>query len=258
MNKPTSFPARPVRLRQAGFTLVEMMVAITIGLIVLFGMTATFVNLKNTFKSQDSLGQLQDNERLALTFLTTAVNEAGYYPDPLTPSPIKGSNLSDNWSGNMPDLAGLFGTKDGGGTTNTESLQTAYASKSSDGLVSCIGTSYAGAGTVTVRNVFYVDPATNSLMCKVYVNGLTADTMTNGGTPSVLISGVQKMSVAYGLATPGATGILQSQVIAYKTPANMVAGDWVNVKAVRVTLLFVNPFDATKPITRTHTINVMN
>lgn len=258
MNKPTPFPARAARLRQAGFTLVEMMVAITIGLIVLFGMTATFVNLKNTFKSQDSLGQLQDNERLALTFLTTAVNESGYYPDPLSASPIKGSNLSDNWSGNMPDLAGMFGTKDGGTATTTESLQTAYASTNGDGLISCIGTSYTGAGTVTVRNVFYVDPATNSLMCKVYVNGLTADAMTNGGTPSVLITGVKSMGVVYGLAAAGATGILQSQVIAYKTPAKMASGDWLNVKAVRISTVFVNPFDATRPITRTHTINVMN
>lgn len=258
MNKHTFSPARRARPRQAGFTLVEMMVAITIGLIVLFGMTATFVNLKNTFRSQNSLGQLQDNERLALTFLTTAVNEAGYYPDPQSGSPIKGSNLSDNWSGNMPDLVGMFGTKDGGSATNTESLQTAYASTSSDGLISCIGTSFSGGGTVTVRNVFYVDPATNSLMCKVYVNGLTADAMTNTGTASVLISGVQKMTVLYGLAALNSTGDAATQVTVYKSAPNMLTTDWINVKAVRITLQFVNPFDAANPITRTQTINTMN
>ena len=91
----------PSRSRQAGFTLVEMLVAITIGLVVVFGMTATFVNLKNTFKSQDSLGQLQDNERLALTFLTTAVNEAGYYPNPMAGSTITNTSLTDTWSGNI-------------------------------------------------------------------------------------------------------------------------------------------------------------
>ena len=240
------------RSRQAGFTLVEMMVAVTIGLVVLFGMTMTFVNLKNTFKSQDSLGQLQDNERLALTFLTSAVNEAGYYPNPQSGSSIIGSNLTENWSGNMPTPVGIFGTANGGGATNTESLQTAYASINGDGLISCIGTSYAGAGTVTVRNVFYVDPATNSLMCKVFVNGLKADAMTNAGNASVLISGVQSMSVAYGLASG------DSQVDGYKTPDKLASTDWVKVKAVRITLNFVNPFDATKPIVRTHTINLMN
>jgi len=239
------------RSRQAGFTLVEMMVAITIGLVVMFGMTMTFVNLKNTFKSQDSLGQLQDNERLALTFFTTAVNEAGYYPNPKAASTINGSSLSEPWSGNMPSF-GIFGTADGGTSTSTESLQTAFSTTSGDGLISCIGTSYAGTSTVTVRNVFYVDPATNSLMCKVFVNGLKADAMTNAGNASVLISGVQSMSVAYGLASG------DSQVDGYKTPDKLASTDWVKVKAVRITLNFVNPFDATKPIVRTHTINLMN
>ena len=240
------------RSRQAGFTLVEMMVAMTIGLVVIFGMTATFVNLKSTFKSQDSLGQLQDNERLALTFLTTAVNEAGYYPNPMAGSTITNTSLADNWSGNMPASVGIFGTADGGGATNTESLQTAFATTSSDGLISCIGTSYAGAGTVTVRNVFYVDPTTNSLMCKVYVNSAKTDAMANAGTPVVLISGVKSMSVAYGLASSG------SQISSYKTPGNLVAANWPSVKSVRITLQLVNPFDAASPITRTHTINLMN
>jgi type IV pilus assembly protein PilW len=240
------------RSRQAGFTLVEMMVAMTIGLVVIFGMTATFVNLKSTFKSQDSLGQLQDNERLALTFLTTAVNEAGYYPNPMAGTTITNTSLTDNWSGNMPASVGIFGTADGGGPTNTESLQTAFSTTSTDGLISCIGTSYAGAGTVTVRNVFYVDPTTNSLMCKVYVNSAKVDAMANAGTPAVLISGVKSMSVAYGLASSG------SQIASYKTPGNLVAANWPSVKSVRITLVFVNPFDAATPITRTHTINLMN
>jgi type IV pilus assembly protein PilW len=250
MNKLHSSSSRS---RQAGFTLVEMMVAITIGLVVLFGMTATFVNLKSTFKSQDSLGQLQDNERLALTFLTTAVNEAGYYPNPMAGTTIANTSLSDPWTGNMPATVGIFGAA-GTGTspTATESLQTAFASTSTDGLISCIGTSYAGAGTVTVRNVFYVDPATNSLMCKVYVNSAKTDAMANSGTAAVLISGVQSMAVTYGVASSG------SQVDTYKPAASMVATDWPNVKAVRIKLMFVNPFDASKPIPRTHTINLMN
>ncbi len=249
MNKLHRFASQS---RQAGFTLVEMMVAITIGLVVVFGMTMSFVSLKNTFKSQDSLGQLQDNERLALTLLTTAVNESGYYPNPKTGSAIVGSSLSDTWSGNMPTPAGIFGTADGGSATTTESLQTAFATTSGDGLISCIGTSYAGAGTATVRNVFYVDPTTNSLMCKVYVNGLKTDAMANSGTAAVLISGVKSMSVNYGLAASG------SQIVRYKTPGNVTSTEWTSVKSVRLTLNFVNPFDASTPIVRTHTINVMN
>lgn len=244
----------PRRSRQAGFTLVEMMVAVTIGLIVLFGMTATFVNLKNTFKSQDKLGQLQDNERLSLTFLTNSINEAGYYPDPKNASTITASTAPNTSpaspGGTMPAGVGVFGTADGGAATSPESLQTAYASMASDGLVSCIGTSYAGTGTVTVRNIYYVDPTTNSLMCRVLVNGLTADAMTNSGKAQVLVTGVSKMQVYYGIAPAGT-----SQVNDYVGPAAVTA--WGTVKSVRIALTFANPFGGTD-IVRKHTINVMN
>jgi type IV pilus assembly protein PilW len=244
----------PRRSRQAGFTLVEMMVAITIGLVVLFGMTATFVNLKNTFRSQDQLGQLQDNERLALTYLTNSINEAGYYPDPKSASTITSSTAPATSpvspGGTMPAAVGVFGTADGGTATTPESLQTAYASVSTDGLISCIGSSYAGTGTVTVRNIYYVDPSTNSLMCRTLVNGLASDTMTNGGTPQVLVTGITKMAVMYGLAPAGT-----SQVNVYVAPANVPS--WATVKSVRITLTFANPFGGTS-IVRTHTINVMN
>ena len=244
----------PRRARQAGFTLVEMMVAVTIGLVVMFGVTATFVNLKNTFKSQDKLGQLQDNERLALTFLTNSINEAGYYPDPKSASTITASTAPATSpaspGGTMPALVGVFGTADGGSATSPESLQTAFSTIATDGLISCIGTNYAGAGTVTVRNIFYVDPSTNSLMCRVLVNGLGSDTMTNSGTPQVLATGISKMAVMYGLASAGT-----QQVNVYVAPGNVPS--WTTVKAVRITLTLPNPFGGAD-IVRTHTINVMN
>ena len=245
----------PRRARQAGFTLVEMLVAVTIGLVVLFGMTATFVNLKNTFKSQDKLGTLQDNERLALTFLTNSVNEAGYYPDPKNASTITASTAPTTApvspGGTMPAAIAIYGTPDGASPTSPESLQTAYASMNTDGLLSCLGTSYTGAGTHTVRNIYYVDPTTNSLMCRVLLDGLGSDAMTNGGTPQALVTGVSKMQVYYGLAAGG-----DSQVTSYVPPTSTTA--WGTVKAVRITLTFVNPFDATNPLVRTHTINLNN
>lgn len=244
----------PRRARQAGFTLVEMLVAVAIGLVVLFGMTATFVNLKNTFKSQDKLGQLQDNERLALTFLTNSINEAGYYPDPKNASPITASTAPATApvspGGLMPAGVGIFGTADGSTATSPESLQTAYATLNTDGLLSCLGTTYTGAGTHTVRNIYYVDPTTSSLMCRVLLDGAGTDTMTNSGTPQALVTGVSKMQVNYGLAPGGG-----SQVTTYVPPGSVTS--WGAVKAVRITLTFTNPFGGAD-IVRTHTINLNN
>lgn len=246
---PTSTP----RTRQAGFTLVEMMVAVTIGLLVLLGMTASFVNLKIAFRSQDKLAQLQDNERLAMSVLTTAVNEAGYYPDPKSASSIVASSPSAAPGAAMPTALGIEGTALS--ANFSESLSVAYVAAAGSDLPTCLGTNNAaGLAKASVRNTFYVDTTTNTLMCKVMVNGSeTGDPMTNGGGAQPLISGVQKMSMQYGIAPIGT-----SQVNQYKTIANMATPDWPLVSSVRLSLVFVNPFDSTQTITRTHTINLMN
>jgi type IV pilus assembly protein PilW len=249
MKTPHTFARRT---RQAGFTLVEMMVAVTVGLVVVFGMTATFVSLKNTFKSQDRLGQMQDSERIALNFLTTAINNAGYYPDPKSSSPLTGgtppSSTPGSPGGAMPTGAYIFGTA--ADSTYTESLQTSFATLSTDNLISCIGTTYAGAGTAVVRNIYYVDATNKNLMCRVVVNNLNTDTMANGGTPQVVVPGVSSMSVLYGLAATGS-----SQVTHY-VPVGGVT-DWSTVKAVRVTMNFTNTLGGADFV-RTHTINLMN
>ena len=67
----------------SGLTLIEMMVAVTIGLFIALALSSVFLSLKSAFVSQDQLAQLQDNERLALTILTSSVEMAGYFPDPV-------------------------------------------------------------------------------------------------------------------------------------------------------------------------------
>ena len=224
--------------RQGGFTLIEMMVAVTIGLIVAIGLAVSFVNLKTTWGTQDKLAQLQDNERLALVLLTNALQRGRLLPRTQLASPITGGTAPATSpvtpGGAMPDKVSIFGTADGGAATSPESLQTAYASVSTDGLISCIGTSYTGAGTVTVRNIYFVDPTTKELKCRVLVNNATTDTMANGGTPQVLVSGISKMQISYGISSAG-TDRIDSYV-----DVGTVA-DWSKVKSARIQLTFINP-----------------
>ena len=61
-----------------GFSLVEMMVAIVIGLILLAGVSSVMVSTKRTYNTQDSLGRLQENARIAMVILERAFRNAGY------------------------------------------------------------------------------------------------------------------------------------------------------------------------------------
>ncbi|MGA9031454.1 MAG: PilW family protein [Sulfuricaulis sp.] len=62
-----------------GFSLVELMVALTIGLIILSAVSMLFVGSKKTYTAQDSLARLQENARFAMQFLTKDLRLAGYY-----------------------------------------------------------------------------------------------------------------------------------------------------------------------------------
>jgi type IV pilus assembly protein PilW len=62
-----------------GFSLVELMVALTIGLIIMAAVSMLFVSSKKTYTAQDSLARLQENARFAMQFLVKDLRLAGYY-----------------------------------------------------------------------------------------------------------------------------------------------------------------------------------
>jgi type IV pilus assembly protein PilW len=70
---------------QRGFSLIELMVAITIGLIILAAVSSVMVSSKKTYQAQDSLARLQENARAAMLILTYDMRNIGYWgcnPDP--------------------------------------------------------------------------------------------------------------------------------------------------------------------------------
>src|ERR1700722_20229317 len=74
--------------RQRGFTMVELMVALLIGLFLLGGLLTLVQDNRRTFSSQSQMAQLQDSERLAMSMMTDVIQQAGYFPDPTNNSAI--------------------------------------------------------------------------------------------------------------------------------------------------------------------------
>lgn len=73
--KPVFNNARKI----SGFSLVELMVALTIGLIILSAVSMLFVSSKKTYTTQDRLARLQENARFAMQFLVKDLRLTGYY-----------------------------------------------------------------------------------------------------------------------------------------------------------------------------------
>lgn len=81
MTNPTS-PARFYRTaRQAGFSLIELMISVTISLIIVAGMSAMLVNVSGTNSEMAKANSQIENGRFAIQALETELVHAGFWGD---------------------------------------------------------------------------------------------------------------------------------------------------------------------------------
>ena len=59
---------RRMNTKNQGFTLVEYMVGITVGLILLAGISSFFIGMKQSTVAQNGISEIQENGRFALHF----------------------------------------------------------------------------------------------------------------------------------------------------------------------------------------------
>ncbi|ACX94883.1 prepilin-type N-terminal cleavage/methylation domain-containing protein [Halothiobacillus neapolitanus] len=64
-------------LKQRGFTLIELMIALVLGLIVIGGVISVLLSNQQTYRSNQALSQVQDGSRTAFEFLARDIRQAG-------------------------------------------------------------------------------------------------------------------------------------------------------------------------------------
>lgn len=104
--------------RQQGFSLVELMTALLIGLLLMGGLSTMFVTTKRNYTAQDSMARLQENGRIALQILSREIRAAGYYgcantADSITNTLNGGASSFGRYSTDVP-LQGAESTESGG------------------------------------------------------------------------------------------------------------------------------------------------
>ena len=65
----------------SGFTLIELMVSIAIGLVVLASVATTFTSQTRAYSAQEQINQMEQNLRGALDIMTREIKMAGYRPN---------------------------------------------------------------------------------------------------------------------------------------------------------------------------------
>ena len=84
-------------MKQSGFSILELMIALMLGLIVVAGIVQLFVGNSRTYELVNAQSRLQENARYSFEFITEAARNAGYFGcAPEDDFVIKG--LSGNWN----------------------------------------------------------------------------------------------------------------------------------------------------------------
>ena len=241
------------RSRQFGFSIIELMVALTIALFIVGAVLLMYLNMKSTFTTQDSLAQLQDSERLSLTMLTTTIQSAGYFVNPLTSTaitalPAATVTRQDGTSSVFSAAQPVVGSGDGSGTgANSDSIAVRFQTSPTDGLMNCQGATNTTSGPVVSYNSFAVN-AKNEFTCTV-----------GTGNEVVLGSNVFQMKVLYGVDTNG-----DGDMDTYMPASGMTSALWASVYTAQISLTFLDttaskpgsPIAMPKPVVQT--INLMN
>jgi len=203
--------------KQSGFSLLEVMIALLIGLFLLGGVLQLFSDAQQTFRMQSNLARLQENGRFALDFLEHDVRMAGYW------------GCMTSSSGDISGTAGVSVVPD------TIILQGAFVltptgicgnpvnSANSCGAVNCY--------TDLTSTITYI--ISTPVVSSTTPNPLITLYRNTNNVSNPLIEGIENMKILYGVDSD-ADGVAN-----YYLPANplWVASDWIKVISVRISLL---------------------
>ena len=127
--------------KQKGFSVVELMVALLLGLFLVSGVTGMYLSSKQTYRMTDNLSRLQENLRYSLEFMTRDVRMASYMPCRFPPTFTNAVNGSTNWHLDYFNF-GLRGYEGGVSTFPTQISGDVIAG--SDAIAILKGGMYAG------------------------------------------------------------------------------------------------------------------
>jgi len=213
------------RARQRGFSLVEMMVALIIGLFVLAGVGSVYITGKRSYNARDGLSLLQENGRIAIRMIEQTVQRAGYpmyaEVEPVIHSEqqIGSMQLGENASVDEVAKLDLEPSSDGIQKGASDTLTVAYQP---------VPGSAWEAGEDCVGNRTQLK---DLVVSRFFIKGGTLKCRGSGkSTEEPLVDNVVAMQVEYGVDESG-------DGFADRYAALPAVSDWGKVVSIRVALL---------------------
>jgi type IV pilus assembly protein PilW len=222
--KPYTF-ARESRHR--GFTLIEVMIALTIGMALTLVVSMLFINSRRTYATTDDVSRMQENIRYTYQLLTRMVHFAGHKSSP------NAKTEAVFGVGNE-----VLTTIDTGGTaSDTVTIRFEGSSNGTAGVadgtvVDCLGNPIAGGVTaVNTFSIGVIAPNTvPGLLCAV-----------GGGAPVEVVPNVSNMQILYGVDDD--VNLVADRYVAGGAAVNGFENPLVQpkVRSIRFAFLFTSP-----------------
>lgn len=220
MKSPRSGSPR-VRRHEMGLSLIELMVAMVLGLLVVTAAIGIFVSNQQSYRATESLGRVQEGARMAFEVMARNVREAGGNPCNSTGStPLINltNNAANNWWtrwGVSPANAVLGsaligvdgatavgGLNSGGGANERVAGTPALITISAEQRVAVIVSHTPASQTFTVQNANHGFQAGDLLVVCGQDGDITSlANITDGGVGTVRLAGLFQMSNAGGSTT---------------------------------------------------------
>ncbi|WP_432217763.1 PilW family protein [Pseudomonas kribbensis] len=211
-----------------GFGLIEMLIALALGLIIVLGVVQTFLAAKNTYVSQNTSAAMQEDARFVLSKMIQEIRMVGMFgclgtiTDASTSGDFNAAQITPiSWDNTNLKLTLVTADVGSGGGTPTWTVVSDC--RNSATAYSNLQTPAAGQIAFPIRRLVYSFSNNQILMG------------TGGGTPTqqVLVNNVSAFTVMFGLATSA------TDVSASTYSSN--PGDPARIRSVRLTLTLNDP-----------------
>jgi len=219
-----------------GLSLIELMVAIALGLILVAVIVQIYIGSKTTYNKQEDLSRLQENGRVALEIIGRAGRVVGFKSNPGTPT-------NQIFPAATP---AIIGTPGGAGVSDSITIRFQGsgngAGTPNGSVVNCLGAAI-DSNAIAVNRFFIANNAAGR-------PGLFCDTTGVATAPGVeVVSEIEHMRFLYGVDTSG------DGVADFYVPADAVS-NWDQVVSMRIGLIAATP-NAVNPALDAQTYNVL-
>ncbi len=245
---------------QRGFTLIELMIAMLIGVFLMSGVIQIFLSAKQAYRLQENLSRLQENGRLAINLIAKDIRMAGYSPYECLPRPtpiiLPPAFDKVNNTNNLCGTGTLENANNWCASTNRACVASATYNTTNNTRTDVI----RSCQWLTTPAPCYTTPSEISYFIRVddSNSNIPALWRYNGASSQERVEGVERMQVLYGVDTDTVPDYVPNYyadagTVAVNAAATPLVNDWTKIVSVRVTLLLVtmdnNLTDTPQPYT---------